>query len=471
MFWNFLYRVFRFLASLEVAVFIILSLAVILATGTIYESKYSAEIASKLVYRSIWMQMLLWIFIVNLTAAAFSRLPWRKHHVGFLITHLGIIILLLGSFITQRKGIDGSMMIAPGSSSRFVRINENMLNVFRAVKGKSYDLLFSERLDFNPMEQLKDPVHFTIGKDGEKIGLDVLSYYPKASRTVLATADASGKGVPALHFTLRGSRATISDWFFQSDLGNTRQYGPAEFRFLKAKPDPKMVPDRPTLFVYTGADKSAMPSLAVVGRGAKEIRYLGQLTLGKAIPLGWMDFEFFVDEYKPSANPQVSYSPLDHSAPESYEVILAQLDGEKLWLELGASGQIARGDSLYYLQYTKKEIDIGFELLLKKFVIGYYQGTTRPQSYSSLVQAGGGVDTEISMNHPLKQNDFTIYQSSYETDESGNPRYSVLSVNQDPGRWIKYSGALMIVLGIISMFYFKPKYSGDHKMLKKEARV
>jgi cytochrome c biogenesis protein ResB len=75
------------------------------------------------------------------------------------------------------------------------------------------------------------------------------------------------------------------------------------------------------------------------------------------------------------------------------------------------------------------------------------------------------------MNHPLKQNAFTIYQSSYETDESGTPRYSILSVNQDPGRWIKYSGALMIVLGIISMFYFKPKYTGDHKMLKKEARV
>ncbi|WP_218244363.1 hypothetical protein, partial [Pseudomonas sp. FW305-20] len=71
--------------------------------------------------------------ILNLAAVAFSRLPWRKQHVGFLITHLGIIVLLLGSFITQRRGVDGSMMIAPGASSRYVRINENMLNVFRAV--------------------------------------------------------------------------------------------------------------------------------------------------------------------------------------------------------------------------------------------------------------------------------------------------------------------------------------------------
>ncbi len=468
MFWNFCYRVFRILASLELAVFIILALATILATGTIFESKYSAEIASKLVYRSIWMQGLLWLLILNLAAVAFSRWPWRKQHVGFLVTHLGIITLLLGSFITQRRGIDGSMMLAPGSSSRYVRVNENMLNVFRAVQGKSYELLLSERLDFNPLEQLKSPEHFMLPAEPKPLRLDILKYYPKASRDVVAEVDPTGKGVPAVHFSLRGSRATISDWFFQTELGNSRQYGPAEFRFVKGKPNPKLVPDKPTLFFYVDSKDAKAPSIAVVGRGAKEIRYLGPAVLGKAIPLGWMDFDLYIDEFKASAIPSVTYSPLDHTAPESYEVIEAELDGEKLWLELGSSGQIAKGSALYYLQYAKKEIDLGFDVLLKKFTIGYYQGTNRPESYSSLVQSGG-VETEISMNHPLQQAGFTLYQASYEMDENtGTPRYSVLSVNQDPGRWIKYTGALMIVLGIISMFYFKPKYSGNHKMLKKE---
>ena len=73
-FFRFFYFVFEKLASLELAVIIILSLAVVLATGTIFESKYGAAVASREVYRSVWMQLLLWLFMLNLAAAAMSRL-------------------------------------------------------------------------------------------------------------------------------------------------------------------------------------------------------------------------------------------------------------------------------------------------------------------------------------------------------------------------------------------------------------
>jgi cytochrome c biogenesis protein ResB len=65
----------------------------------------------------------------------------------------------------------------------------------------------------------------------------------------------------------------------------------------------------------------------------------------------------------------------------------------------------------------------------------------------------------ISMNEPLKFNGYTIYQSSYETNERGEPFLSVFSVNKDPGRPVKYTGTLGIVFGIVVMFYWKPKYS------------
>jgi hypothetical protein len=59
------------------------------------------------------------------------------------------------------------------------------------------------------------------------------------------------------------------------------------------------------------------------------------------------------------------------------------------------------------------------------------------------------------MNEPLKHKGYTFYQSSFEEDKMGNPVTSVLTVNYDPGRWLKYIGCLLIVLGSILLFYFK----------------
>jgi hypothetical protein len=37
--------------------------------------------------------------------------PWKKHQTGFLVTHLGLIILVFGAFLTAAFGIDGQMIM------------------------------------------------------------------------------------------------------------------------------------------------------------------------------------------------------------------------------------------------------------------------------------------------------------------------------------------------------------------------
>ncbi len=64
------------------------------------------------------------------------------------------------------------------------------------------------------------------------------------------------------------------------------------------------------------------------------------------------------------------------------------------------------------------------------------------------------------MNHPLKYDHLTFYQASYFETEKGHG--SVLSVNYDPGRWIKYLGSLLLVFGAIWHFAFiKRKEKGN----------
>ena len=61
------------------------------------------------------------------------------------------------------------------------------------------------------------------------------------------------------------------------------------------------------------------------------------------------------------------------------------------------------------------------------------------------------------MNKPLEYGGYTFYQASYQVEE-GAPPISVLSVNYDPGRWLKYVGSMLLVLGIVIMFYMNPHY-------------
>lgn len=149
------------------------------------------------------------------------------------------------------------------------------------------------------------------------------------------------------------------------------------------------------------------------------------------------------------------------------EAVEVAFGNQSLWLELGTSGQVPQGDALYYVQYAKREVDYGFDLRLRDFHIGYYEGTTRAKTYSSEVELGGRATT-ITMNEPLHHNGYTFYQASYEMDSDGKPRYSVLSVNMDPGRRLKYLGSFLMVLGIVSMFYFRPVYSGKSRWLAKQ---
>lgn len=462
-------RLFDFFASLELAVILILVLAFSLAAGTIYESKYSAAVAQQLVYRSWWMQIFLWVFMLNVAAAAISRLPWKKHHVGFLVTHLGIIVLLLGSWVQQRRGVDGILALAPGEIGRAVKLDQTALYVFRTEAGKAYDLVLDQGLDFDLRRPHTDPVSFALREPGKSIR--VLNYYPKAQREVTAESVKSG-GVPALRFRLLGSRANFNDWMFlQPDTGTTNEIGPAVLRFVAGKPDLKVKPARATLYFYLDGKPELPPKVAVARAGA-EFKELGRVPVGKNTPLGWMDFSLELETYQPSAVPRAAYSPITKPIAgfDGYQVIETELDGQKLWLELGASGQVPSGEALYYVQFTRRQVELGFDVKLDKFEIGYYEGTTRPATYSSLVEVAGQIH-RISMNEPLKHAGFTFYQASYELDDTGTPRLSVLSVNRDPGRAIKYLGSLMMTLGIISMFYFKPRYSGSnrHLMRRKES--
>src|SRR5215471_2117178 len=107
-------QIFQFFASLKLAVVLLAVLIIAAIAGTIYESSFDAKVARAYIYGAPWFNLWLVLLGANLTVSALSRWPWRKHHLAFLITHLGIITLLIGSLIGRIWGIEGTITLFKG---------------------------------------------------------------------------------------------------------------------------------------------------------------------------------------------------------------------------------------------------------------------------------------------------------------------------------------------------------------------
>jgi len=62
-------------------------------------------------------------------ASALIRFPWTRHQAGFVITHIGIEILLAGSLIGARFGFDAQVHLSPGQSASSVEVEQDRLLV------------------------------------------------------------------------------------------------------------------------------------------------------------------------------------------------------------------------------------------------------------------------------------------------------------------------------------------------------
>ena len=113
-------RLYRILVSLQLAVVVLILITVSLIAATVLESRFDTPTAQYFVYRSPWFFGLLLVLGINILAVALSRLPWKKRHLPFLAAHLGILLLLVGAWITQRFGVDGMLRVEEGRTESAV---------------------------------------------------------------------------------------------------------------------------------------------------------------------------------------------------------------------------------------------------------------------------------------------------------------------------------------------------------------
>ncbi|MGJ0339417.1 cytochrome c biogenesis protein CcsA [Aliarcobacter cryaerophilus] len=137
------------------------------------------------------------------------------------------------------------------------------------------------------------------------------------------------------------------------------------------------------------------------------------------------------------------------------------LNGKKETIRLpGLSGQLGVPRDLVFdkytvtLEYGSKFIALPFAIRLNEFQLERYSGSMAPSSYASevtVIKDDKTYDYRIFMNRTLNEGNFLFFQSSYFPDETG----TVLSVNNDPGKWPTYFGYFLLTLGLFLNFFDK----------------
>ncbi|WP_165245275.1 cytochrome c biogenesis protein ResB [Paludisphaera soli] len=143
-------EIYKFLASLKLAVLSLSSLAAALAFATWFESSYGTRAAQSLVYKSAGFAVLLAFLGINILCAATIRFPWKKRQTGFVVTHAGLLVLIVGSYIHFKSGDEGMVGMLEGESrSEMLRTDAPMFRVreidpHTQQPSANYELAFDE---------------------------------------------------------------------------------------------------------------------------------------------------------------------------------------------------------------------------------------------------------------------------------------------------------------------------------------
>ncbi|GEM_PF-453623 len=458
-------KVFNVLKSLKLAVVIVLAIALLSAIGTFIESKYAdASAAGKLVYHSWWMYGVLLVLSVQLIAVMVDRWPWKMRHTGFILAHLGILATIYGSILTRYFGIDASMAIPIGEKSRHLIMPSTDIKVLSTFDGERYSQLYYDRVDFyssKPTEKSPYEVKFS-----DKT-MEVIDFLPYAIRESKLVESSDSNDRAAIRYQLESTRANVSKWIqLTRRMPVTRQpFGPMTIT-LTESPHEKFSGGNELMFFPVDSKKLGYK---VYSDRLKRVIKEGTAQVGDLFEIGFMDFKVRVINYFQNSMEKVTYREMKHKSDLTNEAIKVRYNGKEQWTGSNSLLRFFDEDRMFVLTYGNTYMPIDVEIRMLDFRVGRYQGTNRAATYESDVavnyiqpryvegppEFSNISKVNISMNEPLKYANFTFYQASFQEDEKGQPTTSILSVNNDPGRFLKYLGSLLITIGSIWLFYLK----------------
>ncbi len=493
-------RVFYFLASLRLAVILLAVLIVATAIGTIYESRFDAKVARAYIYEAPWFNAWLILLGVNLAAAAFSRYPWKKHHTGFVITHAGIITLLVGAVVGRIWGIEGTMTLFVGNdpSNRLV-IDQPEVRIQEGGETTVFPVGIRYR-----DAQGDRPIPLGITPGGWSVALTDYAEHLLPVSAPEAVSDNSGN--PAVHVKLwTGMGPQVDEWLWPNDpdnrlvdlgllavecrLGTAPAPAPKPASAATGSPFIQKISTGMASFLPPG-DRAVIyladdGKLSYYLQNKKGDASQGTLEPGKPMATGWGNWQMEVADVMPRAVPQTDFKPLEKNAKLAPRDRANITDGVKVrisrgdehdeeWLASGWQMDLPASETeTLQASFGPKILPLPISLELKHFDVERQEGNDSPAGFKSTLMvrdaAGNSAQGSCSMNEPMNFPDtfwrrwtgltYKISQASWNPQ---NLQQSSVQILLDPGWLFKWTGSLMVCIGIFTMFYLRPPRDAAH---------
>ena len=447
------------LASLQLAVVVMTALGVACAVATFYEAQHGTAAAQRVFYQSPWFTFLLALLAVNVLWSVVKRYPWDAHQAGFLLAHAGILMILGGSVYSLHGGLDGRMALVEGETGAHVGLSRESVRVTLADgRAVSVPVQFHDRAP-EAGERLALP-----GTDATLV-VEEFRPHARVSET-LGEADDQGAPLdPALHFTLNTPFLTQDGWLMAADPErHETAFGPVVFSFHQAAQREVGAVAPPA--TGNGLAFLLMPdgSLRYVLAAAKAPVASGVVEMGEPIQTPWMQMTVTVDRLLRRATMRrvVVRATPPAREEERRPAVRVRLDGavatEPEWLAWGDDRVVHGAAGSARLAWVPAEVALPFRVTLLQFKSEKYPGSAMAATYESRVRLEdpetGVSEHVVSMNNPLHHRGYIFFQSSF---AEGARMTSIFSVVRSPGLPVVYWGTALLTLGVLWMFYVKPR--------------
>jgi len=292
----------RFFGSLKIAIVLLVGIAMVLAWGTIYETRFGTASVQRFVYQSWWFQGLLGFLAFNLALAAWSRFPWKRKHLPFLMAHLGIILILFGGILGGRFGIEGQLIIPEGQAENVLRLPQNVLVVSQPNPGTPHVI----PTHFETTAWNHEPhALFHVPLEERPIQLVVDRYYPDAVVEEVVSDDGETEN-PAVRLALRHEAQEESLWLLARDPERFGvRWGEVHVLFLEPSTDAQLAQLTKLIDPHGGAGADARV-LRASARGtvtitlpvrAEPYEIAVPETMGRTVPLDGSPYVVTFKEY------------------------------------------------------------------------------------------------------------------------------------------------------------------------------
>ena len=122
-------RLLGLLSSMQLAAVLLAVVAVVIAIATAYEARYGRVPAAVMIYQSWWFGILFSLLAINIFGAAAIRYPWHRRQTGFVLTHIGMLMLMASFVIPDRQHLDGMLIVGEGTSNSRITLPTDYLSV------------------------------------------------------------------------------------------------------------------------------------------------------------------------------------------------------------------------------------------------------------------------------------------------------------------------------------------------------